>query len=214
MAGRAGGRGAADDLMRLPRAEGRCAALLAPQGERSCGHCWSRHRVAREAPDSLAASAPLLGRDGPRSLGPGVVPLISWWITDGAGPADLQGDAPRTGLPRRDQLRAAREGCGDRINRIKRRAHGVKRPPTGGLFFVGQAPQDRGRAGGPGCANPAPRSPTWANRVIILLTPVRSEIDWVGSASPQGMLAWLNLGGDGWDSSPYPNLPWARAGTP
>src|SRR5215475_9482141 len=66
----------ADDLMRLPHAEGIGAALRAPQGERRSGHGRSRDRVAREAPDSLAASAPLLGRDSPRSLGPGDVALV------------------------------------------------------------------------------------------------------------------------------------------
>jgi hypothetical protein len=116
-------------------AEGRCVARLAPQGERSRGTCQPRDRVAREAPDSLAASAPLLGRDSPWSLGPGVVPLVLWWITDGSGPPELQGDAPRTGLPRRDQLKAAWEGCRGWISGIKPRVQGVKRPPTGGLFL-------------------------------------------------------------------------------
>jgi hypothetical protein len=87
---------AADALMLLPRAAGMCAARLAPQGERRRGDCRAHACVTREAPTSVVASAPLLGRDGPRSAGP---------------------------------------GAGGRVRKIKRRAQGVKRPPTGGLFY-------------------------------------------------------------------------------
>ena len=50
-------------------------------------------------------------------------------------PPELRGDGPRIGRPRQDQMMAERYGCGTWVNKIKRREHGVKRPPTGGLFL-------------------------------------------------------------------------------